>query len=471
MQQSPSNRPPKKRLTKKQIEALRRRRRREKIMNISLLVFIAVLVVGVTILVLRPGQTNSVSAVPSPVPTAEPTPIVTEAPTEVPTQAPTEAPTEAIAETPTQAPAAVTETETQNTVSSGNRSVHFRVTGDIMVTEDQLSFAKATSTAYGDGKGYTFTPQLAQVMESLQAADYTIGNLETTIGKYKTRDYSGYPMFNAPETILDTLKDCGYDFFTLANNHMLDRWFDGMKNTVSWVEQYGFAHVGAYRTQEERNTPVIIEINGIKFGFVAYTHSTNTVENSCDQAVFEYGVPYLYKADIEGDIQRLRDAGAEVVVALPHWGEEYVREPDSTQVQYAQRLAKAGADIILGSHSHKVQPMKVVNVTCNDGTNKNVFIIYSLGNFLTSHDVEYTDAGIILDFTVQEQADGSFEVTNIGYVPTYCWTHDGGVEVVPAKVYLQNRPDNMSDASYERMKSTYEGNVALLGSEFTVLDK
>ena len=134
-------------------------------------------------------------------------------------------------------------------------------------------------------------------------------------------------------------------------------------------------------------------------------------------------------------------------------------------------LAQAGADIILGSHSHMVQPMQLVNVTRNDGTNKNVFIIYSLGNFLTSHDLEYTDAGIILDFTVQEQPNGTFEVVDIGYVPTYCWTHDGGVEVVPAKVYLENRPSNMSDASYQRMKSTYEGNVQLLGSDFKVLDK
>ena len=437
-------------------------------MATSLLAVTAVLIIGVTILILKPGSSNNASPVPTPVPTAAPTEIPTAAPTEAPTEIPTEAPTE----TPTEVPAAIATAAPQTgTVAYGNRSVHFRVTGDIMVTDDQLAFAKTVSNALGDGKGYTFTPQLAPVMESLQAADYTIGNLETSIGKYKTRDYSGYPMFNAPETLLDTLKECGYDFFTLANNHMLDRWFDGMKNTVGWVEQYGFAHVGAYRTQEERNTPVIIEIGGIKFGFVAYTHSTNTVENSCDKAVFEYGVPYLYKADIEGDIQRLRDAGAEVVVALPHWGDEYIRQPDDNQLSYARRLAQAGADIILGSHSHMVQPMQLVNVTRNDGTNKNVFIIYSLGNFLTSHDLEYTDAGIILDFTVQEQPNGTFEVVDIGYVPTYCWTHDGGVEVVPAKVYLEDRPSNMSDASYQRMKSTYEGNVQLLGSDFKVLDK
>ena len=469
MQQTPSNRPPKRRLTKKQIEALRRRRRREKIMNMTLLGVIAVLIVGITILILNPGGSSTATTVPTPAPTAAPTPVVTAAP--VVTEAPTAVPTEAPAETPTAAPIVDTIDQTQTTVSAGNRSVHFRVTGDIMVTDDQLTFAKATSSAYNDGKGYTFTPQLANVMESLQAADYTMGNLETTIGMYKTKDYSGYPLFNCPETLLDTLKECGYDFFTLANNHMLDRWFDGMKNTVNWVEQYGFAHVGAYHTQEERNTPVIVEINGIKFGFVAYTHTTNTQETVCDTAAVEYGVPYLYEADIEGDIQRLRDAGAEVVIAFPHWGDEYVREPDGNQIKYAQRLAEAGADIILGSHSHMVQSMDVVNVTRNDGTNKDVFIIYSLGNFLTSHTVEYTDAGIILDFTVQEQPDGSFTVEDIGYVPTYCWVHDGGVEVVLAKQCIENRPSGMSDEAYERMKSTYYGNVELLGTKFAVLDK
>ena len=468
MQHSPSNRPPKRRLTKKQIEALRRRRRREKIMNFTLLAVIIALIVLITVLILRPtGSTKKAVAVPSPVPTAAPTAI----PTEVPTEAPTEIPTTAPTETPTEAPAVAVVDQTETSTTSGDRSVHFRVTGDIMVTDDQLTFAKTTSSAYGDGKGYTFTPQLANVMESLQAADYTMGNLETTIGMYKTKEYSGYPLFNSPETLLDTLKECGYDFFTLANNHMLDRWFDGMKNTVNWVEQYGFAHVGAYRTQEERNTPVIVEINGIKFGFVAYTHTTNTQETVCDPAAVEYGVPYLYEADIEGDIQRLRDAGAEVVIAFPHWGDEYVREPDGNQIKYAQRLAEAGADIILGSHSHMVQSMDVVNVTRNDGTNKDVFIIYSLGNFLTSHTVEYTDAGIILDFTVQEQPDGSFTVEDIGYVPTYCWVHDGGVEVVLAKQCIENRPSGMSDEAYERMKSTYYGNVELLGTKFAVLDK
>ena len=251
---------------------------------------------------------------------------------------------------------------------------------------------------------------------------------------------------------------------------MLDRWFDGMKNTVGWIEQYGFAHVGAYRTQEERNTPVVIEIGGVKFGFVAYTHSTNTQERVCDEAAQVYGVPYLYKADIEGDIQKLRAAGAEVVIAFPHWGDEYVREPDANQQKYCKRLAQAGADVILGSHSHTVEPMGFFDITDNSGKQKRVFAIYSLGNFLSSHTLQYTDSGIILDFTVQEQPDGSFACTNVGYVPTYCWQTGNSLTIVPTAKYLNNPPSGMDSASYARMKETYVETTTLLGSEFTVLE-
>ena len=342
--------------------------------------------------------------------------------------------------------------------------MHFRVTGDLMVTAEQLTFAKKAASS-----GYNFAPSFELISASLQAADFTMGNLETTIGKYNDKAYSGYPLFNTPESFLDALQGAGYDFFTLANNHMLDRWFDGMKNTVGWVEQYGFDHVGAYRTQEERDTPTIIEIGGIRFGFVAYTHTTNTQEKVCDEAAQIYGVPYLYKADIESDIQKLRAAGAEVVIAFPHWGDEYVRQPDSTQQKYAKRLAQAGADIILGSHSHTVQPMGYFNITDDDGTQREVFTIFSLGNFLSTHTLQYTDSGIILDFTVQEQPDGTFKCVDVGYVPTYCWLTDNSVTIVPSAKYLNEAPAGMDAASYARMKETYQETVSLLGVEFKVL--
>ena len=353
----------------------------------------------------------------------------------------------------------------------GLRSVRLRVIGDVMVCQSQLD-------AYKDS-GYDFHPEFDFIKEMLQNADYTMANMEGTVGKYNDKKYSGYPLFNCPETILEALKDSGVDFLTLANNHMLDRWFNGVKNTVGWVRQYGFDYVGAYLSPEERNTPVIYDVGGIKIGFVAYTHTTNTQEKVSDKDAVEYGVPYLYKADIEADIKRLKDAGAEVVIAFPHWGKEYIKNPDDNQKKYARRLAEAGADIILGSHSHTVQNMGYQSVTDASGRTRQVFITFSLGNFLSDHvpvkadDGTYaaTDAGIIVDFTINEHEDGTFTCDDVGYIPTYCWQPtQGDARVLPSGKYLQSGPAGMTEEAHNRLVETYQQVTETIGSEFPVLE-
>lgn len=440
-------------------EMMLRKRKQQNIIAIGALVLILALIVMAVVLILSPDKpkdaaVSNVSAVVEQANKAD----------EIPENEPVadanaDEPAAPAAPVATAAPAAPVNPEAA--FHTGElRSVRMRVAGDIMITMDQIKYAVDA--------GYSFYDQFALISDVLGNADYTMANMETTIGKYKDKQYSGYPLFNSPEQVLDPLKDAGVDFFTLANNHMLDRWFDGMKNTVDWMDKYGFDHVGAYRTQEERNTPVIKEIGGIKIGFLAYTHSTNTQEKVCDPAAVEYGVPYLYKSDIPGDVKRLRDAGAEVIIAFPHWGDEYVRSPDSNQQSYAKKLANAGVDIILGSHSHMVQPMGYQNVTV-DGKAKRVFTMFSLGNFISTHTVEYTDSGIILDFTINEQSDGTFTCDNVQYIPTYCWMHDNTVQVLPSGRYINNRPANMDAASYDKMVKGYNDMVDLIGPEFSVL--
>ena len=460
----------------------RRRPRRNSLM-LRRLIFLAVVVailVGLIVLIVRLASGSktpdpvapSIQPIATEAPTAEPTgePVAAEA-TLAPAEEPFAAATEntdrtepgdgdiaAFAAEATPAPLGDNTPSTPVTATGTGRSLHVRIVGDIMFHKEQLAAAKQA-----DGS-YDFELQFRFIKSSLAAADLTIANLETTVGKYKDTDYSGYPQFNSPESVLTTLKDCGIDFFTMANNHMLDRWFDGLKQDVNLVEQYGFGHVGAYRTKAERDTPVILEAGGIKLGFVAYTHTTNTMERSSDKAVFEYAVPYLYKSDIESDVQALRDAGAEVIIAFPHWGEENTYIPDSTQKKYAARLAKAGVDIIIGNHSHMVEPMQVVYGTGEDGRQRQVFCIYSMGNFISAMTLKRTDNGIILDFTIREQADGTFRVEDIGYVPVYVWKESGQYTVLPILKYRDNKPELMSDAQYQRMLESYDEIVGVLGT-------
>ena len=345
------------------------------------------------------------------------------------------------------------------------RSARVRAVGDLMVHAKQLEIARQA-----DGS-YDFYPQYALIRDSLANADYTIANLETTIGKYQDMAYSGYPLFNTPESLLDTLRDCGIDFLTLANNHMLDRYYEGMVRTVDWVEDYGFNHGGANRSQEEKDAPIVIDVNGVRIGFLCYTEMTNDMERYCDAEATKFGVNYLKGVDYEAEVRKLREAGADAVIAIPHWGDEYFRQPSTRAVALAKKMVAAGVDVVLGSHPHMVQPVRYVEAETADGQTRRGLVAYSLGNFISAMSKQYTDSGIILEFTLLEQQDGSFAAVNPGVVPIYCWRTDGAIRSVPALKYYEERPEGMSNERFNAMKASCDALRNLLGSELEWLEE
>jgi len=435
MQERP-NRPSKRQLSKKQLQRLRRRRRQERIFYTILSLMVTALIIAAAVLALKPEVKKS--AVPSLKTTAAPYRTIAPMPTIAPT--PTPVPTPTPTPVPTPVPTVV-------------RSVRLRAVGEITATDRQLKYA-----ATGDGS-YDFTGQLAKIAPSLGNADYTLANIGTTLGMYKGRAHTGSGKLNSPGELADALKAAGVDMVSLANDHMLDRWFDGMKNTIAETEEAGLAHVGAYATEADRDAEKIVEIGGIRFGFVAYTQSTNDMEKEADEAATIYGVPYLHASDIEDDIADLRAAGADVVVAFAHWGADDAVEPDDTQLQFARTFALAGADVVLGTHPDGVQQVEYYPVPDDDGNTRNVLIAYSLGKFLTT---ESGTSAMILDFTVSEMSDGTYRVEKVGFVPTFCWEHDGMVEVVASAGCMVNRPSDMDNDDYTAMTVAYnETDMAL----------
>ena len=482
MQNRPNPNAPR-RMTRQQYEALMRQRRQNRI-AIAIIAGIAVLIITAVILILKPkGSPDAVTAmVEATAVPATAQPVAESAGGSVPDlaamtdtepsgqagalteEADDDDGEDAVAAEVTpvpELPRAIDRVVSTRRPDGSLRSVRMRVVGDIMFCQTQLVYARDS--------GYDFHNQFEMIAEQLADADYTMGNMEGTIGKYKKSQYSGYPQFNAPDVALAPLKDYGIDVLTLANNHMLDRWSGGVENTVNNVEKYGFAHVGAYRTKAEKAGTVICEVGGIKFGFMAYTHTTNSMENrGVDKEAVDL-VPYISKADFKGDVKKLRDAGAEVIIAFPHWGKEYVREPDDSQKKYAKQLAEAGVDIIIGSHAHEVQPMGYQNVTV-DGVDKQVLTMFCMGNFISDHVLQYTDNGIILDFTVNEQPGGRFTCDSVGYIPTYTWKQNGAVKVLPSGRYLENRPTGMDDENYNRMVASYYEIVEVFGDQFQLIN-
>ena len=256
----------------------RRYRLNPKLLPTAGLTLLAVGMVVVVFMMLMPGGSISVFNQPTPTPTAQPT----AEPTEVPTQAPTPTP------------------QIYN-------EVRVRAAGDIMVHDDELLSAKQ------DDGSYDFTSFFGEIADSLGDADYTMANLETTVGEAGSKGYTGYPNFHTPTSLLTALKGTGIDMLTTSNNHCLDRYFDGLVETLDSLDAAGFDHTGTFRNKQEYQTAYVKEVNGIKIGVVAYTYGTNGMEEDSDPDGVEWGIMYLSNANFEKSAQRLREAGAEVL--------------------------------------------------------------------------------------------------------------------------------------------------------------
>lgn len=287
------------------------------------------------------------------------------------------------------------------------KTVKMAVVGDIMVHDYQYNEAYDPSTG-----NYDFMHNFQDAKEYLAGNDLVIGNLELTFGG-TDRPYSSFPCFNTPDSFLDAVKDAGFNLLTTANNHSMDTGKAGVIRTLDKLDEYGIEHFGTYRSQEERDTIFYKDVNGITFAFLSYTYSTNGIP------VPDSYLVNLLDADLmTADIKEARQH-ADVVVVMPHMGNEYETYPRDVFVQWADLMFEAGADIVLASHPHVLQKMEYRKVDHGNGVHDG-FIIYSLGNFISSQTTPPRNASIILHLTVEQVAEEAPNVTDVSFVPI--WT-------------------------------------------------
>ncbi|HHX70970.1 MAG: CapA family protein [Miniphocaeibacter sp.] len=289
-------------------------------------------------------------------------------------------------------------------------NVKITVTGDIMYHPGTFNSNINEET----GK-YDFRFFYNDMEKYIQAADLMIGNYETT--STPTRELSDYPMFNTPENSIEDLKNAGFDILTTANNHCLDSKVQGVKDTIDALDKYGIKHTGTWKDGEKDY--LIEEVNGIKIGVLAYTERFNGLEVIL--ADNEKGmVSPLDETQIEKDIKELKDKNVDIILVFPHWGEEYMEMPTEKQKELGHKMLNWGADMVLGSHPHVVQPVEKVEV---DGKDK--YIVYSLGNSISGQRKEFlgiegVEVGLFveMEFTKDFKKDTT-EIKNINFVPTY----------------------------------------------------
>lgn len=294
-------------------------------------------------------------------------------------------------------------------------SITISFVGDLMCHSPQFKFAQVSKDSSD------FKPAFREVKKYLTKADLTIGNLETTISGKESR-YSGYPLFNSPDEYLEALKDAGFDILLTANNHSLDRGKKGVLRTIDMIKNNGMVSIGSYHTQQDRDSIRVFDINGIKISILSYTYGLNGNYIAKDE---KYLVNVIDTTLMKQDILNARNKNADVILVYFHFGDEYQRKPNSFQKEVVKHAMDYGADIIIGSHPHVIQPFEYFNSTKNK-IGKGL-IAYSLGNFISNQRWRYSDAGVILNLTIKKNIlTNDINLDDEEIVPT--WVFKGKVE-------------------------------------------
>ncbi|WP_035186306.1 CapA family protein [Alteribacter aurantiacus] len=278
--------------------------------------------------------------------------------------------------------------------------------GDVLISGSIYSDARTDS-------GFDFTSMFEHVSPIIQQADYALANQETMLGG-ESLGLSGYPIFNSPKEVGNALKEAGFDMLTLANNHTLDYGEEGVMNTLDHLDHIDMPYVGAYRSSEDKATLRKVDINNISFAFLSYSYGTNGMPVPDGK---EYLISLIDENKMESDIKAAKEV-ADVVVLNLHYGEEYTDFPNEYQTNITSIAAEAGADIIFGHHPHVLQPFEWLRTS--DG--RDVFVAYSLGNFISGQEGVERRIGGMAQVTVKEVVAGPASFTIVDdpvFIPVY----------------------------------------------------
>lgn len=312
-------------------------------------------------------------------------------------------------------------------------------------------------------KTFDYTDVFSEIKEHVSKADLSIIDVESAV-VFQPDNYTGYPLFNTDPAFVDAVKWSGFDLFNNINNHSLDRRLAGYKTTRDNVIAAGIDVLGYQDGEPTRYK--IYEQNGVRVAVMAYTYSYNGNEGALTVDEQYRHLALLDENRMQAELTAMEDE-ADVSVILLHWGVEYMQTPNQSQRDLAAKLFSWGADVLLGSHPHVIQPSEIVEVA---GETK--YIVYSMGNFLSNQrrgasglpniHKELAEDSMLIDITFEKNPEtGVTVIKSVKHIPTWLWRYDdNGVyrfQIIPVPAlddpYLATLPkdvQNEAKASYER---------------------
>lgn len=285
--------------------------------------------------------------------------------------------------------------------------------------------------------GYDFDPVFADLKGVVSTADLALCHMEAPMGPGIPKDF---PRFNAPIQLAGALHKIGFDGCSTASNHSLDQGENGVVSNIEALNRAHLNHTGTFRTLAESQEVNLYHVKDVLVGHLSYAYGLNP--GTAMPPAKPWMANLIDIPKILADAHRLKGAGANIVVVSLHWGVERSHNPNSQQLNGAKALlASPDIDLLIGHHSHVVQPMEQIN---------GKWVAYGVGNLVARHDFPIPDnkEGILPRFTFSEVSAGKWQVTRAEAIPIW-------LSLEP-RIKIINVPDAMARmATVDARRSKY----------------
>ena len=297
----------------------------------------------------------------------------------------------------------------------------------LMMVGDNLLHPAIIKTGIQEDGSLDYEFLFKDIEEYLELADIKMINQETILGG-NDLGFSGYPYFNSPTEIGDSIAESGFNVVLHASNHAADMGLEGIINCASFWEKYPeVLMTGIYKDRDQEHEIPLLTIKDVTFAILNYTYGPNMetlpgpiqghLDMLCnwDENTGRIDFTTLHP-DVLTDIENASKI-ADVVIVCPHWGTEYTTQASSYQKEFAQQMTQAGADLILGTHPHSIQPVEWIE---SENGNR-ALCYYSLGNYVSTQNKEISMLGAMAWITFRVKEDGiTIWEANTGVVPLVC---------------------------------------------------
>ena len=309
----------------------------------------------------------------------------------------------------------------------------------LVMVGDILLHTPVEDAARREDGSYDYAQIFSQTSDLISSADIALVNEEVIIGGEEL-GVSGYPAFNAPYAIGDALVDAGFDVVLHATNHVLDKGRSGINNCYTYWENDhpGMEVLGIHDSPEDQAHISVISAGGMDIAFLNYTYGTNGIPVPGDMP---YAVDLLTEDRVIADLKAAEEL-ADFTVVCPHWGTEYRLTPDNSQEKWVRIFAENGADLVIGTHPHVIEPVEWAEGGETTADDRGMLVYYSLGNYVnwtsgTGPGTADRMVGGMATVTLDRDADGRVVIEDYGVTALVTDLRSGqdGVTVYRLKDY------------------------------------